>query len=98
MSHGLSKVWLAQQTKHQERTQKPAHRLVPSRAPSSEERRGVAEEQSVCSEFTVRDLNGNTSLFSFLMLGLLQFRSVFIGLVVGCLLCFTNLYFGLQTG
>jgi hypothetical protein len=29
---------------------------------------------------------------------MLQFRSVSIGLVVGCLLCFTNLYFGLQTG
>ena len=94
----LQGLWSAQQTKHQELT-KSAYRPVPSRAPFSEERCGDSEEQSVCSEFTVRDLNGNASLFSFLMLGLLlQFRSVFIGLVVGCLLCFTNLYFGLQTG
>ncbi|OBZ72592.1 hypothetical protein A0H81_07437 [Grifola frondosa] len=26
------------------------------------------------------------------------FRAVFFGLLIGCLLCFTNLYFGLQTG
>jgi hypothetical protein len=25
-------------------------------------------------------------------------RAVFLGLLIGCLLCFTNLYFGLQTG
>ena len=28
----------------------------------------------------------------------LQFRATALGLVIGCLLCFTNLYFGLQTG
>lgn len=29
---------------------------------------------------------------------LVQFRAVLVGLLIGCLLCFTNLYFGLQTG
>lgn len=29
---------------------------------------------------------------------MIQFRAVLFGLVIGCLLCFTNLYFGLQTG
>ncbi|KAJ7593235.1 OPT oligopeptide transporter protein-domain-containing protein [Mycena floridula] len=28
----------------------------------------------------------------------LTVRAVFFGLIIGCLLCFTNLYFGLQTG
>lgn len=27
-----------------------------------------------------------------------QLRAAALGLLVGCLLCFTNLYFGLQTG
>lgn len=26
------------------------------------------------------------------------FTAVLLGLLIGCLLCFTNLYFGLQTG
>ncbi|KAJ3479059.1 hypothetical protein NLI96_g9321 [Meripilus lineatus] len=30
--------------------------------------------------------------------GEFTFRAVTLGLVIGCLLCFTNLYFGLQTG
>lgn len=29
---------------------------------------------------------------------MLQLRAVVVGLGIGCLLCFTNLYFGLQTG
>jgi hypothetical protein len=55
----------------------------------------VSEPRSGQVEFTVRS---PYCLKSSIFIMFQQFKAVSIGLLIGCLLCFTNLYFGLQTG
>lgn len=57
-------------------------------------------DEGVRLEFTASTacINSSRSALTNLVPNASQLRAAALGLLVGCLLCFTNLYFGLQTG
>jgi uncharacterized oligopeptide transporter (OPT) family protein len=58
----------------------------------------LATSSEAMPEFTVRSSTLDSNVFRILTGVQSKLSAVLIGLAIGCLLCFTNLYFGLQTG